>query len=81
MSRMVINDVMWNKLWELLPKSKGRLGKAIKYMLDRWQELNNYLKDGRLEIDNNLIENAIRPFAIGKKNWMFKGSPRLSFLA
>jgi transposase len=34
------------------------------------------LKDGRIEIDNNLIENAIRPFAIGRKNWLFCGSPR-----
>lgn len=55
---------------------KGKLGNAIKYMLDRWGELNHYLLDGRLEIDNNLIENAIRPFAIGKKNWLFAGSPR-----
>jgi hypothetical protein len=37
--------------------------------------LNNYLKDGRIEIDNNLLENAIRPFAIGRKNWLFMGSP------
>jgi transposase len=37
--------------------------------------LNQYLHDGRIEIDNNLIENAIRPFALGRKNWLFKGSP------
>ena len=54
---------------------QGKLGKGIRYMLDRWAELTNYLKDGRLEIDNNAIENAIRPFAIGRKNWMFMGSP------
>lgn len=52
------------------------LGKAVSYMLDRWDELTNYLKDGRLEIDNNWIENNIRPFAIGKKNWLFAASPR-----
>lgn len=55
---------------------KGKLGKAIKYMLDRWNELSNYLLDGRLEIDNNRVESAIRPFAIGRKNWLFAGSPR-----
>jgi transposase len=41
-----------------------------------WQELTHYLKDGRLEIDNNKIENRIRPFALGRKNWLFSGSPR-----
>jgi len=55
---------------------KGKLGKAIQYMLDRWEQLNNYLLDGQLQIDNNLIENDIRLFAQGKRNWLFKGSPR-----
>ena len=54
---------------------QGKIGKAIRYCLSNWAELNNYLKDGRIEIDNNLIENAIRPFALGRKNWMFMGSP------
>ena len=43
--------------------------------LNNWVELTNYLKDGRIEIDNNLMENAIRPFALGRKNWLFSGSP------
>lgn len=47
---------------------KGKLGKAIQYLLDHWQELNHYLLDGTLRIDNNLVENDIRPFAIGRKN-------------
>ena len=55
---------------------KGKLGQAIQYMLDRWAQLNHYLLDGQLHIDNNLIENDIRLFALGKKNWLFKGSPR-----
>jgi len=55
---------------------KAKLGQAINYMLERWQELNNYLKEGYLEIDNNLIENNIRPLALGKNNWLFAGSPR-----
>jgi transposase len=60
-----------------LPKTseQGVIGKAIRYCLAHWVELNNYLKDGRVEIDNNLIENAIRPFALGRKNWLFNGSP------
>lgn len=56
--------------------SQSKLGKAIRYMLERWDALTNYLKDGHLEIDNNLAENAIRPFTIGRKNWLFAGSPR-----
>ena len=55
--------------------SKSTLGKALDYMYERWQELIAYLKDGRLEIDNNAVENVIRPFALGRKNWLFSGSP------
>ncbi|MEO8964552.1 MAG: IS66 family transposase [Gammaproteobacteria bacterium] len=60
-----------------LPKTseQGAIGKAIRYCLSHWVELNNFLKNGCIEIDNNLIENAIRPFAIGRKNWLFSGSP------
>jgi len=54
-----------------LPKSL--MGKAIDYALRQWPSLRHYLNDGRLEIDNNLVENAIRPTAIGKKNWLFFG--------
>jgi hypothetical protein len=51
------------------------LGKAARYCLAEWAALNRYLSDGRLEIDNNLTENAIRPSAVGKKNWLFIGHP------
>jgi transposase len=51
------------------------LGKAIYYMLNHWEKLTNYLKNGRLEIDNNKIENLIRPLALGRKNYLFMGSP------
>jgi transposase len=57
----------------VLPKSL--LGQAIDYTLSRWEALNRYVEDGRLEIDNNLCENAIRPTAIGKKNFLFIGHP------
>lgn len=55
-----------------LPQSL--LGQAIDYTLSQWPALGIYLEDGRIEIDNNLVENAIRPTAIGKKNWLFIGA-------
>jgi transposase len=55
-----------------LPQSP--LGKAINYALGQWEGLQVFLSDGRLEIDNNLVENAIRPTAVGKKNWLFIGA-------
>lgn len=54
-----------------LPQSL--LGIAMDYALGQWSTLETYLSDGRVEIDNNLVENAIRPTAIGKKNWLFVG--------
>ena len=53
---------------------KTLLGKAINYTLTQWPRLVVYTQDGRLRIDNNLVENAIRPFAIGRKNWLFSDS-------
>lgn len=52
------------------------LAKAIDYSLKRWQALIRYADSGNLPIDNNPIENTIRPIAIGKKNWLFTGSER-----
>jgi transposase len=54
-----------------LPRS--RMGLAIEYTLNLWPLLGVYLDDGRIEIDQNLVENAIRPTALGKKNWLFIG--------
>lgn len=68
------------KLWldgnvtRVLPKSP--LGTAIAYTLKLWPELIIYLEDGHIEIDNNKAENAIRPFVVGRKGWLFSGSPR-----
>lgn len=47
------------------------LGGAIEYTLKRWEKLNVFLQDGRIELSTNLVENKIRPFAIGRKNWLF----------
>jgi transposase len=55
-----------------LPKSP--LGQALSYALNQWPTLVRFLDHGEVEIDNNLVENAIRPTAVGKKNWLFFGS-------
>jgi transposase len=63
--------VRFKTLGRFLPKSL--MGQAIDYALGQWSALQVYLGDGRVQIDNNLVENAIRPTAIGKKNWLFIG--------
>jgi transposase len=57
---------------QVLPKSQ--IGKAMAYSAKRWDALSGYLHDGLLEIDNNLVENTIRPLALGRKNYLFAGS-------
>ena len=49
------------------------MGKAIRYTLAQWPMLCLFIEEGQVEIDNNLVENAIRPTAVGKKNWLFIG--------
>ncbi|MEA3640317.1 MAG: IS66 family transposase [Lamprobacter sp.] len=55
---------------------KSLLGQAIHYSLGQWPILITFLEDGHLEVDNNRAENAIRPFVVGRKNWLFAGSPK-----
>lgn len=55
---------------------KGRLGGAIQYALNQWEALNTFLLDGRLEVDNNRAERAIKPVVIGRKNYLFMGGPK-----
>lgn len=50
---------------------KNPIGKAIAYTKNQWHKLTQYLNDGRIEIDNNKSERAVKPFVIGRKNWMF----------
>ena len=74
-SVMVLNRIeraLKLKQFKHLPKSLT--GKAIAYTLNLLEQLAHYTDDGRVEIDNNLVENTIRPTAIGKKNWLFFGS-------
>jgi len=56
----------------VVPKSP--IGQALHYSLERWDKLSLYTSDGKLEIDNNLVENTIRPVAVGRKNYLFAGS-------
>ncbi len=65
---------VWLKenITQVLPKSS--IGEAIAYSLARWEKLCIYASDGKLEIDNNLVENVIRPVALGRKNYLFAGS-------
>ena len=65
---------LWLKdnLNQVRPKSP--IGKAIRYSLSLWPRLKGYLDNGQWEIDNNLVENSIRPVALGRKNYLFAGS-------
>jgi hypothetical protein len=68
------------KEWMLLQRQKitdgSATAKALDYSLKRWGALTQFLDDGQLPIDNNWIENQIRPIAIGRNNWLFAGSLR-----
>jgi len=71
----VINELgtwIFHEIKNTLPKSQ--IGKAMAYAYARWDALSAYLYDGSLHIDNNLVENAIRPIALGRKNYLFAGS-------
>ena len=69
-----------NEIGQYIIQEKDRvtphslIGIAFDYCLHRWDSLQNYLKHGMLEIDSNLIENSIRPLALGRKNYLFAGS-------
>lgn len=58
----------------VLPKSK--LGNAFTYAINQWSQLSAYIDHGEVHIDNNWVENQIRPFALGRRNWLFIGNER-----
>ena len=64
----------WMKEEYVKVNPKSTLGEALFYSISRWDKLSAYTDDGMLEIDNNLVENAIRPVAVGRKNYLFAGS-------
>ena len=77
LAQPVLDDL---KAW--LEKNSARVPKnsltykAMQYTLNQWELLTGYLADGRLHISNALAENAIRPFAVGRRNWLFADTPR-----
>ena len=74
-ARPILNELRsWlDKALPQVPPTSAT-GKALNYLHNEWHKLIRYLDDGRLEIDNNAAENAIRPFVPGRKNWLFSDS-------
>lgn len=75
-SRPIIDRLgIWLKENEIKIPPRSLLGKAFNYTLSQWPRLIRYLDNGLVKMDNNLIENAIRPYVVGRKNWMFSVTP------
>ena len=77
LARPILDEIRsW--LDQVLPQvpPTSATGKALHYLHNEWDKLVRYLDDGRLQIDNNAAENAIRPFVLGRKNWLFSDSVR-----
>lgn len=66
--------LQWVRTEQANNLTKGAIGKALLYAKNHLPRLEHYLRDGRVEIDNNQIENKIRPLALGRKNYLFAGS-------
>jgi transposase len=74
-SAPIINQFYtWLKQEYSATTPKSPIGNAIRYALDRFESMRRYLEDGRLRIDNNTVENSIRPLALGRKNYLYAGS-------
>ena len=67
-------EAFWSWLEQQKPVRNTRMDKAVNYVLNRRETAETYLEDGRCSFTNNLSENAIRPFAVGWKNWLFSDS-------
>ena len=75
-SKPILEDFKkWLSKKSLETPPKGLLGKAVSYSLNQWHRLIGYIEDGHLTPDNNMAENSIRPFVVGRKNWLFSGTP------
>jgi len=77
----LILQKIYNLITQSTPSSKSALGSAITYALNQWKYLTRYIDYGEAEIDNNWVENQIRPFALGRRNWLFQGNERSSKIA
>ena len=64
----------WMKEQYVMVLPKSAIGKALGYSIERWEKLSRYTHAGQLNIDNNPVENSIRPVALGRKNYLFAGS-------
>ena len=77
MSKPVLDDLKeWLEANQERVPADSLTRTAINYMLNQWDRLVVYCDDGRLNISNALAENAIRPFAVGRRNWLFSDTPR-----
>ena len=65
----------WANEMQARTAPKSALGRAIHYLLEQWPYLTRYLEDGRLELSNNRAERSIKPFVMGRKNWLFANTP------
>lgn len=71
-SKPVIDEIKkWIDEHKPLVRPNSYLGQGLEYILNRWDKLTIFLEDGRIELSTNLVENKIRPFTIGRKNWLF----------
>ena len=68
-------DAFWSWIDGIVPMQGSALYRAVTYALNQKPYMENYMKDGRLSISNNAAENAIRPFTVGRKNWLFADTP------
>ena len=68
-------EAFWEWIDQQHPRKGSRLEKAVNYALNQKEGLMTYLEDGRCSLSNNLSENGIRPFAVGRKNWLFADTP------
>lgn len=69
-------DAFWEWIAVQVPTKGTRFAKAVNYALNHKDEFMTYLEDGRCSFSNNLSENAIRPFTVGRKNWLFSDTPK-----
>ena len=71
-----ILDAFWKWISQQSPKKGTRFEKAVNYAQNHKDEFMTYLEDGRCSFSNNLSENAIRPFTVGRRNWLFSDTPK-----
>ncbi len=76
-AKPIMDDLQKRLLeYQEMAPPKSVLGQAINYMINQWDKLAAYLENGKVRIDNNDCERAIKPFAIGRKNWLFSNSEK-----